>query len=657
VPLTNLVFIIVFVLGVALFAASCYRRFSLITIGTPENRLDSIGKRIWNVVLFPFFQRCTISRNYRFGLNHALLFWCFLVLLIANIEFMLHGLVPGYVSFSRLPDGAYFTLVLIFDIVSILAFLAAVAAIARRLAFPPKYLGARSSDAFVILGLVVGLMIAFFGFHGSEIAVGTERAAASMPVSNLVSHIFPRTASAYSTLFWWLHALIFLSFLNYLPYSKHAHIMTSIPNVFFRRLERVKTQSREEFRKDRTFGVERVDKFSWKSLLDSYSCTECGRCTDLCPATNTGKMLNPRLVIHDIKANLLQNGPLIKQGRQSVEPLVGSNGEGSVTEEVIWQCTTCAACTTVCPVFIEQFPRIIDMRRNLVEMQAKFPQELLSFFENMEQRSNPWGMAPAERTKWTTGLNTRIFEGGQTEYLFYVGCAGAFDTRSKRVTVAIADILDTAGVSWGILGKDEKCCGDSLRRLGNEYIFDKMAKGNATLFRQKGIKKVIAECPHCYNTLKNDYRQYGIELEVFHHTELIDQLIQQGRLKLNNAAGLGNIVLHDSCYLGRYNAIYEAPRRIIAATTGTEPGEMKRHHERSFCCGAGGGRMWMEESQGKRINIERVEEALSKAPNIVSVCCPYCMTMFEDGIKDKNAVDKVKVLDIAEIVSRSLKKS
>lgn len=655
--ISTLIFIVIFVLAVTFFVYSCYHRFILITLGQPDNRLNHIGRRIWNVILYPFFQRCTLNRFYRFSLNHALLFWCFLVLLVANIEFMLHGLAPDIISFSRLPDGAYFTLSFIFDMVSILALLATLAAIIRRLAFPPQYIVARSSDAFIILGLIGALMIAFFGLHGSQIAIGDERAAAYMPVSNLVSHLFSGiTGNTVPEVFWWIHALIFLSFLNYLPYSKHLHIMTSIPNVFFRSFDRVKTSPREEFRKGQTFGVERVNQFSWKSLLDSYSCTECGRCTNLCPANQTGKILNPRVIIHDIKANLLHNGPLIRQGQKSVLPLIGLAKEGSASEEAIWECTTCAACTSVCPVFIEQFPRIIDMRRNLVEMQARFPQELLTLFENMEQRSNPWGIAPAERTKWTSNLNVRPFEANQTEYLFFVGCAGSFDARSKRVTIAIASILDAAGISWGILGKDEKCCGDTLRRLGNEYVFEKMAKENVSLFQSKGVKKVITECPHCYNTLKNDYRQFGIELEVIHHTELISQLIQQGRLKVNGAANTGKVILHDSCYLGRYNSVYAAPRQALEAVTGNPPLEMERHHERSFCCGAGGGRMWMEETRGKRINIERTEEALRQDPNMICVSCPYCLTMFEDGIKSKNEVGKVEVLDLAEIVLKSLKK-
>jgi len=295
------------------------------------------------------------------------------------------------------------------------------------------------------------------------------------------------------------------------------------------------------------------------------------------------------------------------------------------------------------------------LRRHLVEMKAKFPEELLAFFENMEQRSNPWGIAPSDRAKWASEIDVKPFESGKTEYLFYVGCAGAFDARSRRVSVAIARILNTAGVSWGMLGKDELCCGDSLRRLGNEFVFDQISNYNVKMFTERGIKKVITECPHCYNTLKNDYRQYGIELEVVHHAELISNLLKDGELKLNGATNLSEVVFHDSCYLGRYNMIYEAPRDVIASVTGQAPTEMEHHHDNSFCCGAGGGRMWMEESTGKRINLARTEEALKLNPDTICVCCPYCMTMFEDGLKDKNADDRVQVLDLAEIVARALK--
>jgi len=659
VSLNLIVFIAVFTVAAALFVWSCFRRFRLISLGKPENRFKDIGRRIRGVLFYAFGQRCTVSHGYRFGLNHLVLFWCFTILFIANAEFLLNGLADD-ISFSRLPHGAYYALSCIFDIVSVLALLAVCLAFIRRLFFPPTYIQARSRDAFTILGLIAVLMLAFFGLHASEIAKGDETAANYMPISefvasNILSGVPAGSLDSCIDAFWWIHAIALLGFLNYLPYSKHMHILTSIPNLFFRSLTKVNTQTREEFKKDNAFGVGQIDQFTWKGLFDSYSCTECGRCSDMCPATNTGKLLNPRLVIHDIKVNLLKNGPLLFGKKEAVLPLIGGGQEGSVADEVLWACTTCGACMEVCPVFIEHVPRIVDMRRNLVEMKAKFPEELLSFFENIEQRSNPWGIVPAERIKWAADIDVKPFEIDKTEYLFYVGCFGSFDARSRRVTLAISRILNASGISWGILGKDELCCGDSLRRLGNEFVFDRMVRDNVKIFKERGVKKVITECPHCYNTLKNDYRQYGMELEVIHHTELIYDLLKAGKLVLNGSKDTGNVVFHDSCYLGRYNGIYEAPRSVVASVTGQAPAEMERRYDKSFCCGAGGGRMWMEESTGKRINVARVEEALKKDPRTICVCCPYCLTMFADGLKNKKADDKVQVLDLAEIVAQALR--
>jgi len=648
---------IIFTAAILLFCWSCYKRFRLIMFGKADNRFSDVGKRIRGVIYYAFGQRCTVSHGYRFGWNHLVLFWSFMILLIANIEFLLEGLFPDSISFSMLPVSLYFLI----EIASVLALLAVCIAMLRRLIFPPSYMEARSWDAFIILGLIALLMVAFFGLHASEIAGGSEVAASYMPVSKLVAstffvHFQTESLNNYIEAFWWLHAIVLLIFLNYLPYSKHMHILTGIPNVFFKSLTKVNTQPREEFKKGNVFGVGQIDQFTWKDLIDSYSCTECGRCSDNCPATNTGKSLNPRLVIHDIKTNLLKNGPLIDKNKAPVLPLIGKGVEGSVSHEVLWSCTTCGACMEVCPVSIEHVPKIVDMRRNLVEMNAKVPDELLPFFESTEQRSNPWGIVPADRIKWAADINVKPFETGKTEYLFYVGCFGAFDARSRRVSLAISKILDAGGISWGILGKDELCCGDSIRRLGNEFVFDRMTKDNIKIFTDKGIKKIITQCPHCYNTLKNDYRQYGVELEVIHHTELINSLIKSGKLILNvNEANLGNVVFHDSCYLGRYNGIYDAPREVIASVTCRAPTEMERRLEKSFCCGAGGGRMWMEESEGTRINAARVEEALKKDPRTICVSCPYCLTMFEDGLKSIKADDKVQVLDVAEIVSRGLK--
>ncbi len=655
----SILFLIIFLISISFFGWSCFRRFRLITLGKAENRSNYFGKRVRDLLLYSFAQRCSISGSYRFGINHAILFWSFLILMVANTEFLLAEIFPDYINLTKLPAGLHFTIAFIFDIVSLLALIAVLIATGRRLFFPPNYIEARSRDAFFILLMVVFLMCAFFGLHGSEIAQGIERAAAYMPISSFVaSSILPGASSGslvnLANISWWIHAIVMLFFLNYLPYSKHMHILTIIPNNFFKSLTKLSIQPREEFKRGSVFGVEQVNQFTWKALFDSYCCTECGRCSDLCPATSTNKPLNPRLVIHDIKTNLFLNGPLLIKGKQAKLPLMGGGQEGSIDEEVIWECTTCGACMEVCPAFIEHVPRIIDMRRNLVEMKAKFPEELLNFFENMEQRSNPWGIAPSERTKWAIETDAQSFESGKTEYLFFVGCAGAFDSRNRHVTQALTQILDSAGISWGILGKNEPCCGDSLRRLGNEYVFDRMAKENIEMFNEKDITKIITQCPHCFNTLKNDYRQYGIELEVVHHSELINNLLEEGKLEINRFGKQSNIIFHDSCYLGRYNNIYKAPRKALQAI-GQKPIEMEHHYGRSLCCGGGGGRMWMEESIGKRINVLRVEEALQENADTMCVCCPYCMTMFEDGLKDKGASTKLQVLDLAEIVAKVIK--
>ena len=649
------VFTALFIVSLAVFAWGCWKRLSLISLGGSEDRFDNVGQRISEMLKFAFAQKRVLAKP--FGINHFVIFWSFIVLLIANIEFLLHGLFPG-VSLSKLPDDIYFPLLIVLDIVSLLALLAVITAAVRRIVSPP-YPEARTLEAFFILGLIATLMLAYFGINAAKISRLAENmlplARQYMPVSYQFAAVIPAgSGAAVYAVSWWAHALALFAFMAYLPHSKHMHILTAIPNCFLRRLDKPNTQPREEFTAGNTFGVATVDRFSWKDLLDSFSCTECGRCQQVCPASITGKPLNPRGVIHDIKVNLLENGSSLKRGEKPAVELIGNSGEGSVSEEAIWGCTTCGACMEACPVFIEQMPKIVQMRRHLVETEAKFPEELLNLFENMEGRSNPWGIAPGERTKWCSQMEVKTFDRATCEYLFYVGCAGSFDSRSKHVSIATAHLLDKAGISWGILGKDEKCCGDSLRRLGNEYVFDKMARENVALFRERGVKKIITQCPHCFSTLKNDYRQYGIELEVIHHSELLRNLVQDGRLKPNTAsADFGSLVFHDSCYLGRHNDVYDAPREAIELATGAAPNEMERNRNNGFCCGAGGGRMWMEEHDGERINLTRVKEAVAQNPDTICVACPYCLTMFEDGLKDVKA-DGVKVRDVAEVMAEAV---
>jgi Fe-S oxidoreductase len=653
------IYIPLFAISMMFFCYSCYQRLQLISVGASENRTDRPVTRIIGMITYAFGQKRVVQRP--FGLNHSLLFWAFLVLLLANGEFLLEGLFPA-VTLALLPDTLHHGLAFAFDAVSLLVLLCVCIAFARRLFFPPDYLGneyssPRSGEALLILGMIASLMIAFFLLHGAQIALGES--AASRPVSalfgNALSSFSISTLESVALTSWWVHAVVLLVFMNVLPRSKHMHILTAIPNTYLRSLEKPNTQPREEFAKGNRFGVSDVEQFTWKDLLDSMTCTECGRCQDLCPAHNTGKALNPRRIVHDIKVNLLVNGPVLK-GEQSgrLPMLANTQSDGTCGEEALWDCTTCGACVSVCPVLIEQMPKIVKMRRHLIQEKTEFPKELLNLFENMENRSNPWGIAPSERSKWSTQLGDRPFEAGKTEVLFFVGCAGSFDNRIKHISVAMATILDHAGVSWGMLGKEELCCGDSLRRLGNEYVFDKMAKQNVELFKEKGVKKIVTACPHCFSTLKNDYRQYGLEIDVIHHSELINDLIQEGKIELPQQADQGKVLFHDSCYLGRHNDIYQAPRATIQAATGKTPGEFNRNKENGFCCGAGGGRMWLEELTGDRINRTRVAEALEQKPDTICVSCPYCMTMMEDGLKDEQA-DQVKVMDISEVVCESLR--
>lgn len=652
--------------GVGFFLRNVFRLFAMVCLGRWENRFDHLWSRFRGMLLYAFVQLRVVSE--KFGINHFLLFWGFMVLLLVNAQFFIAGVFPLF-SFAFLGTIPYGILLFLADVMSLMVLVSVAISVIRRIFFRPPHIEP-TLDAFFILFLVASLMVAYFGLHACEIALGGDHMVSWMPISHTLSNLFatmvPETTHQLARIFWWIHALVLLFFLNYLPYSKHLHILTAIPNCFFRSFSFVATVPRMVFKKGRNFGTSKVVQFSWKDLFDFLSCTECGRCEAACPAHQTDKPLNPRQVIHEGKLNLLANGKVILSSRPSdtlasapqdasmVVPLINGREE-SVSTDAIWACTTCGACMVKCPVFIEHVPKIIEMRRHLVMEKSHFSEELIAFFENSEQRFNPWGIAPTDRAKWAQELNVNILaDGAEVEYLFYVGCAGAFDSRNRQVTTALTTILNAANLSWGILGTEEKCCGDSLRRLGNEYVFDQLARNNIELFKKYKIQKIITYCPHCFSTLKNDYKQFGADFEVIHHTQLIHRLLKQGTIALKGG-GNGRTVIHDSCYLGRYNDIYKAPREILKeASQGTPPLEMKRRGQESFCCGAGGGRMWMEELIGKRIYLERTQEALQTNPSTIAVACPYCMTMFEDGVKDEKEQDNVKVKDIAEIVVESM---
>lgn len=667
----RILFAVLFLFALGFFFRNAYRLLALLCLGRWENRFDRLADRFKDMMVYAFGQRRVLKSP--FGINHFIIFWGFLVLLPMNAEFLVAGIFPQFsLSFvGTIPYGAARAAT---DVMSLVVLVAVAVATTRRLFFRPAHIEA-TWDAFFILGMIAALMVAYFGYHAGAIRLGETEWRAWMPVANAVSGLVARQPETqvrfWAEACWWLHAGVLLLFLNYLPYSKHLHILAAIPNCFLRSADFVKTVPRLKFERGLEFGHSQVTHFTWKDLLDFMACTECGRCQAACPASATGKILNPKEIILRGKHNLFANGAQIMARRRFDTlgpapedtslgaPLIGGDPHLSVSEEALWQCTTCGACMQECPVLIEHVPKIIAMRRHLAMEQAKFPEELLGFFVNSEQRFNPWGVAPADRAKWMQDLNiptaAQLAQAGKPiDYLYFVGCSGAFDPRSRSIVVAMVKILNAAGVSWAVLGQEEKCCGDSLRRLGNEYVFEDLAKENMRIFEKYNIRRMVTHCPHGFSTLLNDYKQYAAEFEVLHHSELISQLIQDGRLKLRRKVD-GVTVFHDPCYLGRYNNVYEPPRKVlIAAAGGVKPREMKRCRERSFCCGAGGGRMWLEEPAGRRIYLERTREALRDNPSTIAVACPFCMSMFENGLKDEGKENNVRVKDIAEIIADAL---
>jgi Fe-S oxidoreductase len=647
-------------LAAGIFLMRGYQLLTLLSLGRESKRPAGILKRTLSAIGHLIVQKCqfkNLRRKDRAPAGHLFMVWGFLLFVTYYFFFII--IASGFgISEVMEHNPVYAVYCWVMDIAAPFVVIGAGWGILRRyFVRPGRIKEQRTWEALLILFTVLVHPVTHVGKIATQIAAGNPPAALGIPnppLSNAIAQLYASSSSieGWHTFWFWSHWGFVLLVLGIIGYTRYLHVPAAIINDILRPLKKG-VLSPIDLKDKTTFGVGRVDGFTQKQLLDAYACVVCGYCQDACPATNTGKPLNPRLIIRDVKANLMTNGPLIYHKKDPVLPLIGSDKPGSISEDALWACTTCWACMEACPVYIEHVPKIIDMRRHLVQMQSKFPDELLNFFENMEQRSNPWGIAPADRAKWASGITTEPFEAGKTEYLFYVGCFGSFDARSRQVTLSIARILDAAGVSWGVLGRDEKCCGDSVRRLGNEYVFDRMARDNIKLFQDKGITKIITECPHCFTALKNDYAQYGAKFEVLHHTEFINGLIKEGKLKPVRT-DFGKVVFHDSCYLGRHNGIYEPPREAISAATGKEVVEMDRNGRRGFCCGAGGGRMWLEEKLGTRINHERVAEALKLDPKTIAVCCPYCLTMFEDGVKE-NKAENVQVLEVAEIIARALK--
>ena len=660
----RIIFAIIFIAAILFFLKNVFRLFALICLGKWENRFDRLWSRFKSLLKYGFGQRRVVAKP--FGINHFFIFWSFMTLTIVYVEFLISGMFPRF-KLDFLGDVPYGIILGAADVMSLVAITAILIAVTRRTFFRPKSISA-NFEAYFIPSLIATLMVAYFISNSADAAAGKLTTIGWLPVTTYLSTLWTTTDVEFlhiiSRSAWWVHALVLLFFLNYLPFSKHLHILASLPNTFFKSETLVSTVPQVKLKKGEDLGISKVVQFTWKDILDFMACTECGRCQDVCPASQTGKVLNPKGLIHECKLNIFKNGDYVRSTRPgdmlasapaNIDmkiPLINGS-ELSVDREALWGCTTCGACMQACPVFIEHTPKIVQMRQHLVMEKSEFPHELVTFFENSEQRFNPWGIAPTDRIKWAYDTKLPLLsEVKEAEYLFFTGCAGSFDSRARRSTIAFAKILNQSGISWASLGNEEICCGDSQRKLGNEYVYNKLALDNIATFKKYGVKKIITQCPHCFNTLKNDYKQYGLELEVIHHTQLINTLLAEGKIKVNSSHT--KTVFHDSCYIGRYNQIFDEPREILKACTGETPKEMGKNKTNSFCCGAGGGRMWMDEQPGKRMYHERTMEALDTKASTIAVSCPYCMTMFEDGLKEEKNPGQVKVRDLAELVAESM---
>jgi len=655
------------------FAFTMVRRLVPLWALRRVNRLDRPGERMGALVRFGFGQARLPDRGEVLpGLLHVAIFAAFLVLALRTAtlfgmgfsrDFHLPLLGPGA------PLGQAYALVK--DVVVLLALAAAIGFLWRRLVTKPDRV-TRSWEGVLILLFIAGLMLTEIGFEGAERLAASTPFDWAAPAGSLgalaLSGVSPGAAHLAGAACFWLHLVIILVFLNFLPFGKHFHIITALPTVYLQRLPPTGALRKLDLESENAeYGAKTARDLSWKEGLDTYSCTECGRCQTHCPTYVTGKPLSHKEVNRALRHHLVERAPEFaalarapdESARQALAealpPLVG----GVLAAETVWACTTCGWCETACPVFIENVPRLVDMRRQQVLVESTFPDEAARVFKNVETQGNPWGIGSNRRAEWCDDLAVpRASETKDFEYLFFVGCAGAFDDRQKKVSRAIVKLLRAANVKFAILGEEETCTGDAARRLGNEYLFQMQAAANVERLNAYGVKRILVQCPHCLNTLKNELPQFGGNYEVVHHAELIARLVSEGRLRPEAAASLGGrpVTFHDPCYLARWNGVTDAPRQALGAVPGLALREMERNRTQGFCCGAGGGRMWLEEKLGTRINQNRVEEASRTLGDggVVATGCPFCLTMIRDGVNELGREEKVKVLDVAEIVAEGV---
>lgn len=648
------------VVSLYFFVAIMRIKIGVLLKAKPEVRWDRIPDRIEQTIRIAFAQK-KLFKEPAAGLMHALIFWGFLILLIRSISLIGRaydgGAFAGHWNlfwFWPALDRGYtwlkdWTELIVLVMVAYAAF--------RRLVLRPARLTITGSG-YLILALIAILMVTDFLYDGSRIAAkieGVAEEAAYAPLGSIVaswlSGLTPSTLQSLGTAMYWFHIATLLFFLNELPRSKHFHVITSIPNVFFSKLDPPGAiRPILDIENQETFGVSKPTELTWKQILDGYSCTECGRCSVNCPAHLSGKPLNPKLLIRDIRDYVKKHERRIVAGEEipQGEPTIID----AVQEEVIWSCTTCRSCEENCPVTITHVDKIVDFRRFLTLMEGKVSHEVATTMKNLENKGNPWGLAAGERGAWVAEHGFPILsEKGSAEYLYFMGCFAAYDDRNKKVALAFMRLMQKAGVDFAVLGPEEQCCGDPARRLGNEYLFQIQAQAMIETFKQYGVKKIVTACPHCMNTIRHEYRQFGGEFEVAHHSEMLARLLRDGRLELSQTEVPGRVVFHDSCYLGRYNGIFEQPREILAACRGVELVEIKRTKLNGMCCGAGGGLMFREEKIGERINRLRLKQLAEANASIIASACPFCLVMLRDAINELGLEEQHKAQDIVELLA------
>lgn len=663
--------------ALVIFAYGIYRRWQLwVALGKPESRLDHLPERIKALLVNGLLQWKTFGEPYP-GIMHGLIFFGFFVLIFGAAFDATEFHIAEPLGWAFLRGTTYLVFSFLMDLFGVAVLIGVLLALYRRYIQRPDRLGYQGKpdntpDDLIVLLLIFGIIVTGFIIEALRIGVTAPPwevwSFGGWYLARTLGGIDPVQAKLLHKITWWTHTFFALGFIAYIPYSRLMHMITTSANHFMVTLKPAGySEPIRDFETAESFGVGKLEEFTRKQIFDSDACTRCGRCQDGCPAYLSGKPLSPKKVIQDIKTAWLAQASAAVAAKRAGEPKEGGDGAPpeaapagkALVGEVIdlhelWACTNCMYCMEHCSASIEHVPKIIGMRQYKVLTEADFAPELQLTYRNMENNSNPWGIGSHLRADWAKELGIRtLAEDPRVEYLFYVGCAGSFDDRGKKVSAAFAKILKAAGVSFGILGTEEGCCGDSAMRGGNEYLYQTLAQANIDVMHRYNVKKIIATCPHGYNALKKDYPHFGGEFQVYHHTEIIAGLIAQGKITLRKpVAGLA--AYHDSCFLGRYNGIYDQPRRILSAVPGLKLTEMERNRARSFCCGAGGARMWMEEDIGERINDLRTDQAIAAGAEMIAVGCPFCLTMLSDGIKDRKKEESMAALDIAEIVWRAM---